>query len=740
MRRGILPCICSRPCKILFVDQDFRIVEDLQLVKGKHCRRSAVGKSKWKEFVAKFDHKTNPKLLWRTLKSLNGTAPNPDNQAIKFGRRYFKSPRDLCEQFNRQFTAVTKHSSNKTHRKIIRDIKSTELESPPLLSTRLVTLTLKDIKGSPALGPDQLSNLHLKHIGPFATAYLTAVFNLSISKSQIPSMWKKSIIIPLPKPAKPVKSAKSYRPISLLCPASKLLEKLLADRMVEHLRPTTHQHGFRARHSTVTALNEISEDIAAGFNAKKPPKRTILVALDLSKAFDMVNHDILLSRVADTSLPGYLLRWLSTYLQGRQAQTSFRNTISSFRITRNGVPQGSMLGPLLFNFYVSDGSAPPANINIKSYADDFTVYTSTACLPSATGPLNTYLSNLADFFNSRDLHLAAEKCTSTLFTTDPKQYKINPNVKINDKPVPHSQTIKILGITFDTGLTFTPHIKDVCARSRKRLNVLKALSGTNWGQSKETLLITYKATVRPLLDYAAPVWGPTTSTTNINNLQRFQNAALRTTTGCVLMSSQEHLHQETEILEVRRHTRLLCVQQQLSRYLPAHPGHHIITRPNPPRLIKESLHTRYNRYIEPYLDETEDKDKITSKEYRKILKNMHTTEVKDAINNYEPSRVLATAAPMKIHDSEKTLPRGSRRQLAQLRSGFSPLLMTYSARINNDMSETCPDCKREPHTTQHLFKCPMKPTNLSVKSLWTRPVEAAKFLSLPLNDNTATSD
>ena len=213
------------------------------------------------------------------------------------------------------------------------------MESPPLLSTRLVTLTLKDIKGSPAFGPDQLSNLHLKHIGPFATAYLTAVFNLSISKSQIPSMWKKSIIIPLPKPAKPVKSAKSYRPISLLCPASKLLEKLLADRMVEHLRPTTHQHGFRARHSTVTALNEISEDIAAGFNAKKPPKRTILVALDLSKAFDMVNHDILLSRAADTSLPGYLLRWLSTYLQGRQAQTSFRNTISSFRITRSGVPK-----------------------------------------------------------------------------------------------------------------------------------------------------------------------------------------------------------------------------------------------------------------------------------------------------------------------------------------------------------------------------------------------------------------
>ena len=66
--------------------------------------------------------------------------------------------------------------------------------------------------------------------------------------------------------------------------------------------------------------------------------------------------------------------------------------------------------------------------------------------------------------------------------------------------------------------------------------------------------------------------------------------------------------------------------------------------------------------------------------------------------------------------------------------------MTYSARINNDVSETCPDCKREPHTTQHLFKCPMKPTNLSVKSLWTKPVEAAKFFSLPLNDNTATSD
>ena len=247
---------------------------------------------------------------------------------------------------------------------------------------------------------------------------------------------------------------------------------------------------------------------------------------------------------------------------------------------------------------------------------------------------------MADFFNGRKLNFALDKCNCTLFTSDPKQYKTDPKVEIHSKRVPNSNSIKVLAVTLDSGLTFTKHVKDVTARYKKRLNVMRALSGTTWGQSKETLLVTYKSLIRPILKYASAAWGPTTNQTNITSLQRVQNAALRIATGCLLMTNEDHLCQKTNILPVRRHVRLLCVQQQLSRYLTYHPSHSFLHKHPLPRQTKETLHTRYNRYVTPYLNETENNTQVTPKECKGILKDMHTLEVNDAIENYAPSMFL----------------------------------------------------------------------------------------------------
>ena len=160
------------------------------------------------------------------------------------------------------------------------------------------------------------------------------------SRSQIPAICKTSIILPLLKPGKPADESASYRPISLLCqlPAVKILEKCLLPTLNEHMKLSKHQRGFRPRHSTVTALHELSTAITNGFNQPKPAHRTILFALDLSKAFDTVCHATLLDLVNKTTLPGAVVRWLSTYLHGRKARTLFRDVLSSARIFRTGVP------------------------------------------------------------------------------------------------------------------------------------------------------------------------------------------------------------------------------------------------------------------------------------------------------------------------------------------------------------------------------------------------------------------
>ena len=120
----------------------------------------------------------------------------------------------------------------------------------------------------------------------------------------------------------------------------------------EFLSPTKDQHGFRPRHSTTSALLQLTTNIEAGFNQRKPPHRTVCVAIDLTAAFDTVSHDTLISKIAGSSLPPALTRWLSCYLRGRQAATSFKDTKPSTRIVRTGIPQGSKLSPSLFNYYI----------------------------------------------------------------------------------------------------------------------------------------------------------------------------------------------------------------------------------------------------------------------------------------------------------------------------------------------------------------------------------------------------
>ena len=142
-------------------------------------------------------------------------------------------------------------------------------------------------------------------------------------------VWKTSLVIPISKPGKDSSQGTPYRPISLLCPAAKVLEALILPSINEFISPAIDQHGFRPRHSTTSSLLQLTTDIETGFNQRKPPHRTVCVAIDFTAAFDKMSHDILISKIAGTSLPPSITIWLSYYLRGRQAATSFRGIKSS---------------------------------------------------------------------------------------------------------------------------------------------------------------------------------------------------------------------------------------------------------------------------------------------------------------------------------------------------------------------------------------------------------------------------
>ena len=331
----------------------------------------------------------------------------------------------------------------------------------------------------------------------------------------------------------------SYRPILLLCLSAKVLESLILPTINKYLQPAPDQHGFRPDHSTTSALLQMTTDITIGFNQRKPPDRTICVGVDLSAAFDTVCHNNLLSNINISQLPPVTARWLSCYLRGRQAKTCFRVVKSTSRKVNTGVPQGSKPSPSLFSFYIADMPRPTER---GCYADDITVWATGVKIPDLEDSINSYLEEIIAYLKNNSLLIAAPKFTVTLFSPDLHQAKTHPIILIEYSELPLVQCPKILGVYLDTSLSFNKHSDYVAERVSSRNNILKALAGTSWRQQKETLLMTYNAVGRSIINYAAPVWS-----TNLRN--KLQKHPIYTERG------SEHCHWLLQDVQCRPPTR-----------------------------------------------------------------------------------------------------------------------------------------------------------------------------------------
>ena len=228
-----------------------------------------------------------------------------ENEAITFNGSSFSSSKQIAARFNQQFNTskLGRHTSSSDTRLVTRETKRKSLGMAQTFTSDLESRAIKSCRNSTALGQDKLIIFHLKHLRPRAIEYITALFNLSVTTCQIPTIWKSSMIIPIPKPGKNTSLGTSYRPISLFCPAAKVLDSLILPTINKYLQPAPDQYGFRPDHSTTSALLQMTTAIAMGFNQRKPPDRTICVAVDLLAAFDTVCHNNLMSKINRSQLP-----------------------------------------------------------------------------------------------------------------------------------------------------------------------------------------------------------------------------------------------------------------------------------------------------------------------------------------------------------------------------------------------------------------------------------------------------
>lgn len=314
----------------------------------------------------------------------------------------------------------------------------------------------------------------------------------------------------------------NYRPISVLPVVSKIFEKLIRLRLVEYLDNQNiickHQFGFRSRCDTADAVLEFSD---ACYNALDTNEFLIAVFIDLSKAFDTVDHLILISKLEHIGIRGEALSWLTSYLDRRKQLVSCNGVVSGVVDTLFGVPQGSILGPLLFIIYINDMYRSTDVLRLVHYADDTTLFFSSSCLSQLQGIVNEELRRIYMWLCVNKLSLNARKTTYMMFSN--RRIVDDFEIKIMDVAVDRVSVSKFLGVLVDDKLTFGHHINYLCGKISKCMGVIYKLSKF---VDSATLLSIYYSLIHSNLMYCIAVWGGSAKV-HINRLQRLQNRAAR---------------------------------------------------------------------------------------------------------------------------------------------------------------------------------------------------------------------
>ena len=370
-----------------------------------------------------------------------------------------------------------------------------------------VTDILGKVNTRKACGPDHITNKIIRYLLPTLHIIIQDLINICVFHGYHPRAWKRAWALMIHKPSKRRSDPCSYRPISLLCCLSKVFEAIMTKRLMSWAENTdqlpTEQSGFRKHHSTNDKLFELTQAVC---QAQRLSKRVGAVFLDIEKAFDRVWHNGLRYELLHMNAPALLLRWISSFLRDRTVKVRILGYTSREIAINYGVPQGSPISPLLFLLYLSKLPKLVPNTRRSLFADDSMIYAESSIADShlIQSNLQTSLDKLTVFNADHRIILSCTKSVRVLFERR-KSKKLKPqDVTYNGQVIPASTSVKFLGITFDSALTFKSHYHTIANIARHRLLKLNSIFTSTYGPSTSTLIRLYKSYIRSLFDYGAP--------------------------------------------------------------------------------------------------------------------------------------------------------------------------------------------------------------------------------------------
>ena len=344
----------------------------------------------------------------------------------------------------------------------------------------------------------------LKELADEVAPILTLLFRTSIDTGTVPEDWRSANITPVFKKGEHYDPA-NYRPVSLISIPCKIMEHVIVSSLMDHLEKNNilspRQHGFRRKRSCETQLLEFMEELTENMEACK---QTDIMIMDFAKAFDKVNHSLLLHKLHHYGVRGQVNRWITGFLQDRKQAVVVDGARSDSVTVKSGVPQGSVLGPSLFLVYIND---LPGTVSspVRLLADDTAIYR-----PITTGQDQTHiqkdLQQLETWEKNWDMSFHPGKCT-TLPVISPMRTKklLRPAYQLHNHTLANVTSAKYLGVTIAQDLDWDLHVHNITTKANRTLGFLRRNLKVNNIRLKE---IAYKAMVRPTLEYACTVWDP----------------------------------------------------------------------------------------------------------------------------------------------------------------------------------------------------------------------------------------
>ncbi len=505
------------------------------------------------------EHSSDSKRTWKIL---NESIQKRSTKS-SLSKKYLvdgvetENPQIIAHEFNNYFANIGKHVNNsvpgtdKHYTEYLKDNHPQNFFMNPIAPEEIKQITQK-MKPKTSSGFDNIQMKLVKATIENIKLPLAHIFNQSFAKGIVPRQMKIAKIVPIYK-AGPKNLFSNYRPISLLPAFSKLLEKIVCNRLMNFLNKHKilfqHQYGFRKNHSTIHPIIHLLNYIAQS-NDKVTKDQTLSIFLDLSKAFDTIPHSTLISKLEHYGIRGIANSWFKSYLNNRTQFMEFDAIKSSELKIECGVPQGSILGPILFILFINDLHTA-TKLNILSFADDTTVYTSGNNINEIILLANIELNKLYKWFCTNKLQLNAKKSKFAIFC--PRQTRL-PNIineiTINNQSITrigkncNEKSIKFLGVHLDENLTWNEHINYI---SKKISQSLFAMYRVKYALPLTALTSLYYALIHSHLNYAIQIWG------NSNDMYKLitrQKRAIRLISNKPYLSHTEPLFKQKRILKV----------------------------------------------------------------------------------------------------------------------------------------------------------------------------------------------